>query len=306
MFWLNLRRVFQAGFLNFWRTPVVSAASVIALAVALFVIGLLILGAVFMRGTLDDLKEKVDISVSFKPDAPVSEVLSLKQSLEGLPGVVSAIYRSREDELEEFRQRNLDNELVLRSLEEVGNPFGARLNVQAADPTYYEGVAAFLEKEPALAAGGETLIDRVSFQKDIVDRLINLVATSRKIGLAAAAVLIFISLVVTFNTISLAIYVAREEISLMKLVGASDHYIRGPFIVEGIIAGTVAAFLALALLYPSAIWLRDTTMGLYGGINLVSYFVSNLAQLFLILVATGILLGIAASFLATRKHLRSQ
>jgi cell division transport system permease protein len=117
-------------------------------------------------------------------------------------------------------------------------------------------------------------------------------------------VLIFLSVVVTFNTVSLAIYVSREEISLMKLVGAGNNYIRGPFVVEGLISGGVAAILALALLYPASIWVRNTTAGVFGGVDLASYFLSNIIELLLLLLVAGVFLGVVSSFLAVRKHLK--
>lgn len=298
------KRVVRSGFINFWRTPVISLASVITLSVTLFVIGALILASAFLNVSLEAVKSRVDISVSFKPDAPEEKISELKKSLETLPAVKAVTLSSREQELAEFRERNKDNELILRSLEEVGNPFGARLNIQAADPAHYESIAAFLEEDAVLSAEGESLIDQVSFKKSIIDRLLAFIRTCQKIGLAVTLVLIFISVVVTFNTISLAIYSSREEITIMKLVGAGDHYVRGPFIVEGIMAGFIAALVALSLLYPAVLWLRSESGGVFGSLDLVSYFLNNFAVLFLILAGAGILLGVASSFLAARKHLK--
>jgi cell division transport system permease protein len=137
-----------------------------------------------------------------------------------------------------------------------------------------------------------------------VDKLIGIINTSKTVGLAIVIVLVFIAVVVTFNTIALAIYISREEISLMKLVGAGNNFVRGPFIVEGIIAGIISSLLALALLYPATIWVRNQTLGVFGGVNMVSYFLQHFAQLFLMLLAAGIGLGIVSSFLAIRKHLK--
>ena len=90
----------------------------------------------------------------------------------------------------------------------------------------------------------------------------------------------------------------------MRLVGAENSYIRGPFLVQGIIAGMFASFIAVALLYPSVIWVRNATAGVYGGVNLTSYFIDNFAQIFLTLFASGIILGVISSFLAVRKYLK--
>lgn len=300
----SLKRIFRWGFLNFWRSAVVSLASVITITVTLFMFGGLYLASAFLNSSLEDVKSKVDISVSMKPEADEEDVLALRQSLELLPEVQEVTYSSRDQELEDFRERNKNNVLIIQSLDEVGNPFGARLNIRAVDPARYESVANFLESDSALSASGATIVDQISFKKNIVDKLVRLIDTSRTIGWAIMLVLIFISVIVTFNTISLAIYISREEIALMKLVGAGDNYVRGPFIVEGIISGVIAAFLALLFLYPSTLWVRNETAGVFGGINLVSYFIDNFALIFLLLLAVGVFLGVVSSYLATRKHLK--
>lgn len=305
MWLIKLRRVAWSGVLNFLRAPVIASASVITLTVALFVIGGLFLGAAFFSSSIQAVQDKVDISVSFRPEVEEPAVLEIKRQLGLLPEVRETTYSSRDQELADFRARNADNDLVIQSLAEVGNPFGARLNVRAVDPTRYENIAKFLKTDAALSPGGQTLIDHITFKKDIVDKLVNLVAVSQKLGFAIVLVLVFLSLVVTFNTISLAIHISREEISLMQLVGASRNYVRGPFLIEGIIAGIISALLALALLYPSAIWIRNQTAGIYGGVNLVGYFGQHFAGLLGLLLASGVLLGVLASWMATRKHLKS-
>lgn len=300
----KLRRVAWSGLLNFFRSPVISAASVITLTITLFMIGSLFLSSAFFHATVNELQNKVDISVSFKQEVAEQAVLNLQKSLELLPEVKEVVYSSPEQELTDFRTRNADNELELQLLDELGNPFGARLNITAIDPSHYESISKFLDNENSVAADG-VLIDKISFKRDIVDRLISVVSTAKKVGFALVMLLVFISLVVTFNTISLAIYVSREEISLMKLVGASHNYIRGPFLVEGVISGVIATFLSLALLYPITLWLRNSTAGLYGGFDLAVYFSSHFASLLGLLLASGLIIGILASFMATRQHLKT-
>ncbi len=303
MIFVKARRVIQSGFNNFWRSPVVSLASVFTMLVTLFVVGSLLLSNAFLNATLQTIQDQVDISVTFNPEAAETEVLALKESLTLLPEVTEVEYLSREQELQSFRERHKDNSLIIQSLDEVGNPFGARLNIKAANPSQYETIAGFLE-----ARGGEEgssqLIDNVSFKKDVVDKLLKVIDSSQRIGFAVTLVLVIISILVTINTISLAIYTSREEISVMRLVGASTLYVRGPFMVEGLIAGVIAAIGAVILLYPATIWVRNATTNVYGGINLVAYYVDNFTQIFLILLASGILLGVIASYLAVRKYVK--
>ncbi len=298
----KLRRVAWSGFLNFCRSPIVSLASVITLTVTLFVIGGLVLSNAFFRTAITEIQNKVDISVSFQQAASEARVLQLKDSLELLPAVREVIYSSPEEELADFRTRNADNQLELELLDELGNPFGARLNIRAVDPSHYESITKFLDSED-VATGG-ALLDKISFKRDIVDRLVYLVNTAKRVGFVIALTLVFLSLVVTFNTVSLAIYISREEISLMKLVGASANYIRGPFVVEGIIAGLISTLLSLLALYPATLWLRNLTSNVYGGLDLASYFSANFAGLLGLLLGSGIVLGVLSSYMATRRHLK--
>ncbi len=303
MITINLRRTIKAGFIGFWRSGYVSVASVFILTTALFVLGALMLGGAFLNSTLKNIESQVDISVSFVPEASESQVRSLQTSLEQLPEVRQVTYSSREDELRNFLDRHRDNTLLVQSINEVGNPFGARLNVLAMDPSQYEAIARFLENHEE-TVGGQPIIDQISFKRDIVEKLLGLIGTSRTVGLAISGALIVLSILVTFTTISLAIYISRDEISVMRLVGANNSYIRGPFIIQGIIAGIIASFIAIAILYPSTIWIRSVTASYYGGINLVSYFMDNFALIFLSLFFGGIVLGALSSFLAVRKYLK--
>lgn len=296
------KRIIKAGFINFWRNKAVAIASVFVMTVTLFVLGSLLLGASFLEGTLNNIKDRVDISVTFKTDTEEEVIVALQKSLEQLPEVKTVTYSSPDQELEAFETRHADNALLIQSLEEVGNPFGARLSILAQDPSQYESVAKFLDNYNQ--GEGQNIVDQVSFKKDIIDKLLSVIDTSRKVGLIISVLLIVMSILVTFNTISLTIYTARDEISVMRLVGASNTYISGPFMIEGIIAGSISTFLAMILLYPMSLWIRNTTLNVYGGIDMVAYYLSDFGRVFLILLASGVALGILSSMLATRKYLK--
>lgn len=299
-----IKRMFRAGFVGFWRTKVVSVASILVMTITLLALGSLVLANAFFQATLTEIQKRVDISVSLKPDAAESDILALKNTVSRLPTVKSVTYNSRQQELNDFIELHKDNTLIVQSLEEVGNPFGARLNIIAVDPTHYESLAKFFDSDDALSASGQTIIDHVSFKKNIIDRFIRLAETGKRVGAVAALALICVSILVTINTISLAIYSAREEIGVMRLVGASNSYVQGPFIVEGMIAGLIAALLATGLLYPISLWLRNTMSILAIDINVAAYYIQNFGQILLLLVVTGVVLGGFASFLAVRDQIK--
>ena len=109
---------------------------------------------------------------------------------------------------------------------------------------------------------------------------------------------------ITFNTIRLAIYIARDEISVMKLVGAGDSYIHGPFVFEGALYGVVSGIVTLILFYPLTLWLGPITEGFFNEINIFQYYLNNFGQIFLIIMGTGIGLGAVSSYLAVRRYLK--
>ncbi len=304
MIWINLKRILRSGFVNFWRNGLVSLASVLAITVSLYTIGALIIGSAFLNGIIDEVKTKVDISVSFKPIATSEEINTIKKSLEALPEVKEIAIVTSEEEYESFKQRHQDNALLLQSLDEVGNPFGARINIRAADPSQYESIANFLNNDNGSLSVNRSIIDQISFKKDIVDRLSRIISLIKRVGLVISTVMICLAVFATFNTITLAIYISREEISVMRLVGAGNIYVKGPFLVEGLAAGFLGTLLALFGLYPSAAWVKTTTINVFGGIDLVSYYISNFPTIFLTLLISGLALGFVASYLAIRRYSR--
>lgn len=305
--WVNTKRIVRSGFVSFWRNSVVSIASVLIMTVTLFTLGLLLFMGALLQGFLNQVQEKVDVNIYFTTTAPEDDILELKTELEKLPEVESIAYVSREEALANFRARHENDYLTLQALEELGdNPLGAALGVKARETSQYESIATFLKSRTDLSEGSSAIIDKINYEQNraAIERLSGIIDGARKLGLAVTAFLVIVSIIITFNTIRLAIYTAREEISVMRLVGASNWYTRGPFIVEGVMYGVFSAFISLILFYPMTLWLGKTTENFFGGINLFSYYVGNFGQIFLVIMGVGIALGTVSSFLAVRKYLR--
>jgi cell division transport system permease protein len=305
---LIVKRIVRSGFVNFWRNGFVSVSSIVVMTITLFVIGSLIFLNAMMEASLEFLKDKVDINVYFVVDAPEADIQNVQQSLEGLPEVRGVTYVSREEALERFRTRHQDDEIELQALEELGeNPLRASLSVKATDPSEYERINTFLASDQStLSQDGSSLIAKVNFHdnKAAIEKLTQIIAGIEQFGLVVSIALVLASIVIIFNTIRMAIYISREEISVMRLVGASDAYIRGPFVFEGIMYGFVAALIALIAFYPLAIWLGPATQTFFGNINLFTYYTTNFGPIFLTLMGTGMFLGAFSSFLAVKKYLR--
>lgn len=307
MFWTDTKRILKSGFVNFWRNSFVSFASVLVMVVTLSVIGFIIFVGAILGSSLNELKDKVDVNVYFLPNTLEPEIMALKEQIEALPETERVEYVTREEALANFRERHADDELTLQALEELDeNPLGAILNIKAQETSQYESIAIFLEGDDALGSGGVPIIDRINFfqNKTAIDRLTKIIDAADTLGLTITIVLALVSIAITFNTVRLGIYSSREEISVMRLVGASTHYVQGPFVVEGVMYGVASAIITLILFYPLTLWLGPITESFFGSINVFDYYVSNFGQLFLIIVGSGIILGAISSFLAVRRYLK--
>ncbi len=297
----------RSGFIGFWRNGTVSLAAILAMVITLSVVGSLLVGNVFLFAFLDTVKEKVDVTVYFTINAQETDILSIKKSLETLPEVNRVEYVTREQALLAFRERHKDDAVMLSALEEVGgNPLRASLNIKAKELSQYESVSKFLEGDTALSPGGEDIIEKVNYRQNkiVIERMNTILVYTRQVGAAIALVLAIMSIMVTVNTISLALYTVRDEISVMKLVGAGNNFVRGPFMMQGAMYGVVSAILAAALLYPATFWLGRSTENAFGGLNIFRYYVADFGQLFLSLLGLGIVLGVVSSFIALSRYLR--
>ncbi len=305
----TLKRIIKAGFISFWRNGSVSLSAVFVMIVALFMIASTLLLTAFLGTALKDLQDKIDINIYVDTNAEESAIMDLKGKLETLPEVKTVTYVSREQALESFRMRHEDDHRIIQALDEIGdNPLTAALTVKAKEPSQYEGIANFLGNKAELSTGALSIVNKVNYNdnKVAIERLSRLIAGVKKLGSIITAVMIGISILITFNTIRLAIFIAREEIGVMRLVGGSNEYIRGPFVVEGVLYGLVAGFLTLILFYPITYWLKNTTQTFYGGVDLLHYFVANFVQIFLVVILSGVVLGAISSYLAVRKYLTAR
>lgn len=298
----SLRRIAKAGFINFWRNGWVSVATVLVMVITLFVIGSVMFLNIFLVSTLEGIQDKVDVNVYFKTDADEASALSLKNKLLKMDEVKDVSYISKEEALANFKERHKNNVLINQSLEELNeNPLGGVLNIKAKDPTQYESINKFLT-----AGAFDGVIDKVNYNQNkiVINRLSNILVASRRGGAGISIVMIVIAILVAFNTIRLAIFTNKDEISVMRLVGAGNGFIRGPFVIEGILQGVFASAITLAIFFPLTRWLAPHIEKFFGIINIYNYFLTNIFQIFGILLAVGVMLGTLSSAIAIRRYLR--
>lgn len=306
MNWMVIKRVLVSGGKSFLRGGAVSVATVLIMTVTLSIIGSLIFLSALLTFTLNTVKDKVDVSVYFVTTAHEADILSVKSQLEKLPQVANVTYTSADAALVAFRSRHATDQLTLQALDELGgNPLDASLEVRAKDPSEYESIVSFLEASPTLSSGNTSIVDRINYSqnKDVIDRLSLAIQATREIGFAIVILFAIASILIAFATVRLAIYVAKDEIAVMRLVGATNSYVQGPFIITGIITGITAAIIVLLLLWPATWYAGMKTALWFGGFNIASYYVSHFALVFSIIMLSGIVLGAVASVLAIRRYL---
>ncbi len=304
--WAKTKRVIQSGFVNFWRNGSISLSAVLMMIIALFVISSVLFVGALLTSALNQIKDKVDINVYFVTTAQESDILSLQKTLQAMPEVKSVDYVSSDQALQDFKDRHVNDQSTLQALSELDkNPLGAVLNIKAQDPSQYESIAGFLQGKNFISRDGTPIVESVNYAKNkvAIDRLTAIIASSQELGFVVTLLLVLLSILITFNTIRLVIYMSREEISVMKLVGASNMFVRGPFVVTGVMYGLVAALFTVIVLYPIMYYTHNFTLA-FAGIDLLQYYLRHFGEIFVLLLGSGVLIGGVSSFLAVKRYLK--
>jgi len=301
----GLRRTIKSGWINFSRNGVVSFSAVLVVTITLFVIATLILVQAILFSSLSQIQDKVDVTVYFNIGTPESKIATLRSAIEERSEVESVKYVSSEEALADFKSKHENDYVILQALDELpDNPLSAYLNIKARDTSQYEVIVNLLQGDGVLAKDNFSIIEKINYHQNkiIIDRLTAIIDGAQRLGLIVTAFFILISIIVSFNTIRLTIFFAKEEIGVMKLVGASSRYVRGPFMVEGVIYGFIATLITIVLLFPITLWFGNH-MTNFLGINLFSYYLANFLNIFGIIILSGIALGVISSFLAVSKYI---
>jgi len=301
----TLGRIIRNGFTGFYRNRTISVSAIVVMTITLMIVGGLVYSRAMLKHVLYHVQNKVDVSVYFVLKAENADILKLQEALTKLPEVKEVTYTSRDQALINYKEKNANDALALQAIEEIGqNPFRASLSVLAQNSGQYEAIATFL-KSKEFTQEDNALIDKIDYadNKEIIDRLNALIATGERAGLVVAGIFILISIMITYNTIRLAIYTFREEISVMRLVGANKMYVRGPFIVEGILYGVVSALVATLLFLPIALYTRDYVSSALVQFDMLEFYLRKGFLLGATLLSVGIALGTISSYLSVRKYL---
>jgi len=296
------KRVIRAGWVNLRRQSGLTFATILILVLTIGLVTSLLLFRQVSNFLISNLEEKVDVSIYFKEISQEDDILQAKEKLSEIPEVKKVEYISKEKALDSFLEKHKDNPVLIDSLKEVGgNPFLASLNVRAGEASQYAAVVNFLEKAPF-----QNLIEKVDYyqRKPVIERIFSLSSGVSRAGIFLSLILTVLALVVAFNQVRLAIYNSREEISIQRLVGASNWFIRGPFLFQGAVSGVFSAIICLLIFLPLLFFLSPKLEIFFPELNIFSYFIGNLFKIFLIQLTAGLAIGVFSSLIAIRKYLK--
>lgn len=305
---ITLGRVFTTGMKNFARNLTLAIAAMAVMVVTLTIVLISFITNATFSNTIATITDRIDISVFLNDNVTDQQRDTLIKDLEAQPNVERVTYLSKDQVLERFAEQNANNPGLIAAAKESGNTLPATINVKPRDLNRIGEVQTYLtntqnqplqtEGSPSYNGDRKTAIDNITHATNILQR----------IGIGAVALFAVISALIIFNTIQMAIFNRREEITIMRLLGATTFFIRGPFIVESVIYGILSALISIGLIhglfYASASALQASSLGLLDINYANTYFYHHFWQLLTLQLAAGILLGAASSIIATRRYLK--
>lgn len=304
MNFIAFQRILIFAWQSFWRNIWLSLVTITIIILTFISINFLILVNVVSDTAIQLVKDKVDISLYFKPDITESQVLEVQTYLSSLTQVKEISYVSQQAALEKFRQLHKDNQVIIESLEELDdNPIGATLQIKAKDIDEYQGIDEVLVNSKY----NELILDKnFDDNKAFISQIRDFSDNVRKVAIITSIIFVLIASLIVFNTIRVAIYTHRQEIGVMKLVGATNWFIRSPFLLEAISYGIIACIAGIAIVYPMLNFVQPYVNNFFltTEFSLTEYFTNNFWTIFGLELLTIILINIISSSIAIRRYLK--
>jgi cell division transport system permease protein len=286
------RYAITAAVVNFWRHRTMSLAAVFAAVVMMSMLNGFVIVVSNLNTAMGALEQKVDLIAYLKDDISPEDASKLADKLRADPQVLEVTYLSKDDAMARLKTQLADRSDLLDMV--TGNPLPASIEVRLKDAGRIAAVADSLRKDPA--------VEDVPLQQDVVDNLLRITRFARYTGVGMVIGLIGVTLFVIVNTIRLAVYSRRQEIEIMKLVGATDWFIRWPFVLEGVLYGLLGALVVVVLveLAYRPIQLQFLSLIQFLPVNLDPTFPLKLSAL---TAAVGIAVGAGGSYISVRRFL---
>ena len=285
-----------AALVGLWRHRFMTGATVLTTALMLLMLNVFVVLVTHLNVALEALEHRVNVIAYIREDAPPGKVRELQSSLQNRSDVLEVVYVTKDEALARLREHFADRAELLAMVSD--NPLPASLEIRARNPESLENIVSLLETK----VGPESVLEEVALQEDIVERLLSLTTATRVAGVAMTVGLAVVSLFIVINTIRIAVYSRRQEIEVMKLVGATDWFVRWPFVFEGMLYGLLASLLTLLIVVPAYDPVVENFWALLSFLPVERdpQFVTKLA---LMTMVVGIALGAAGSYISVRRFL---
>jgi len=304
----NTRRVLKYGTASFARNLWLTIAATLVMTVALLVISATLIIRNVMQDTVEKIKSDMNISIYLSQDTPETDIESILSALQDLDNVrpdgVSST--SPEQAKEELGQMKADDPAVQDALEIANNMFLWTLHVQLIDINDLSELDHFLATDSLVQQYQVEDADLEKTKREAIQKIGSTANFIENIGLIAGGVFVLIAALIIFNTIRMAIFNRREEIEMMKLIGAGKSFIRGPFLVEATFYGLIASAITIAAIWGTLIFLLTDRLESYGLVvrPTIELFIDFWWIIIPALVLVGIFIGIISAAIATKKYLR--
>ncbi len=304
---VTFERIVKSGFINFFRNISLTIAATAVMTVTLTIILFSLIANATFNNTIQQINDKIVVSVYLKDDVTKQQTDKLIEDLKNQGNVKSVDYVSKQQALEQYRKDNQSNLELLLAISQTDNPLPATIKIKPVDPVNLGGIKDLLESKNVKALqSNETSYS--GDRKDAIDRITKATNFFRQAVFVSVVVFAVISVLIIFNTIQMAIFNRRDELQIMRLLGASTWFIKGPFIVETMFYGIVSAVLSLVICHVLFIIQSQafdaSSLGLLDVKYASRYFSDNLWKFIGLQVVAGMTIGAISSYIATKKYLR--
>lgn len=302
-----IKRLFKSAFLNFRRNFGLSMVAVFAIAITIFFMTFIFIADNLGNIIIEDIKDKITISLYFKADTTEEIIFETKDDLINLTDTRSIDYISKEVALQNFIDRHRDDPLLMAALAEVENPFLASLVIGANTEKSFDNIIRYLEDSPSSLFFEK--IDHTQ-RKEVISDIFNIILIVQTIGIALTVTMAITSLLVVFNIIKLTIYGLKREISIMRLIGVSRRFIVSSFFFQSLITGLLGMFFGLIISLIIALSFdHRTSLGLeilpFFTINFIDLIKFNFGNLVIFQIITALFLSTFSTLIAVKKHLKN-
>jgi cell division transport system permease protein len=276
------------------RSPYQTIAAVLTMTLSFFILAIFASTVYNLQTILTDIEKRPQITIFFSDIKSEDDIRLLDESIKATGKVESTIYKSKDEALELYQEQNQDDPLLLEMV--TADILPASLEIKAVKPEYLTDIAEVLENEPG--------VEDVVYLKDEVDSLISWIGAIRMEGIILVSILIAVALLVMLMVISMKIALKRKEIEILKLLGATNWYIRSPFLIEGALYGTISAILAWGVSYLRLLYATPYLEGYSWGLPLLSNSspIEFMLPLLAVLVLVGLFVGVIGSLLALLRY----